>query len=663
VVWDEVVGKHKGDGPPLYISNPPEGLSVSESRVRYGGCTLPGAQVTMNGVAVRVLENGAFAGLADLIPGENTLSFEAVLDENATRASRKVRMADPPVAYPAEPLRIDPHSLYPYSDLEIRGGDLLVARFRGSPKARAWLEIGKPALRLPMTEQSANKRADGVAGWYEIKWRVPAEARHVKAPLRVVLEREKDKKTLVAAATLKAVLTTDPAKINRTVRTTLDDTGLYADRSTNQRFSSVPKGVRLRATGLVDNLVRVRLDPKTELWVFQKNTEAAKPAGAAPVAVPLSGLRVDPDNDTRNAYFTVSLDWGKRPAENRVLPLRVETSPNSSTLALTLWGVDASRLRAKSFRPPDVSGQSLIHSIECSAPTTQTLVARIYLNSDRSWGHDVSFEEGELLLWVKAAPLLQGRPEFPLEGLKVAIDPGHGGPDSGAQGAAGLRESDINLLLGLRLAALLRVAGARVVLTRETDRQLDLEARARLVAESGADLFISVHNNSVSHSRNPLDFSGPILFFYRGHDIPFADALYEALIEKLSLPRKERGVAWHFFRPLRMSSHMPGVLWETMFLSNPEDEALLLDPAFLDRMTTGFYKGLVEFLEAGDSITVPGDTQAFLDEVLDAGLLQIRLDTWATSEKTVPDVKKVDEAPPQRKRAEPLKIRNTPSGR
>jgi len=78
----------------------------------------------------------------------------------------------------------------------------------------------------------------------------------------------------------------------------------------------------------------------------------------------------------------------------------------------------------------------------------------------------------------------------------VAIDAGHGGVDEGAVGARGLAEKEIVLDVAKRLEALLQARGLRVVLTRDSDTFVSLEARSAVANDARADLFVSVHANS-----------------------------------------------------------------------------------------------------------------------------------------------------------------------
>ncbi len=95
-----------------------------------------------------------------------------------------------------------------------------------------------------------------------------------------------------------------------------------------------------------------------------------------------------------------------------------------------------------------------------------------------------------LLLLLPAASPAEGR-------LVVAIDPGHGGDKDGAVSDAGLKEKDVCLAVARKLAAKLEAEGHRVLLTRAKDVALPLEARIALANREGADLFVSIHANSM----------------------------------------------------------------------------------------------------------------------------------------------------------------------
>ena len=86
---------------------------------------------------------------------------------------------------------------------------------------------------------------------------------------------------------------------------------------------------------------------------------------------------------------------------------------------------------------------------------------------------------------------------FRLAVRKIVIDPGHGGGDPGAMTRQGLEEKTITLDVAERLRALLKDAPVTVVLTRADDRALSLERRVEIANAENADLFLSIHINSM----------------------------------------------------------------------------------------------------------------------------------------------------------------------
>ena len=96
---------------------------------------------------------------------------------------------------------------------------------------------------------------------------------------------------------------------------------------------------------------------------------------------------------------------------------------------------------------------------------------------------------------------------FDLEVQTIVIDPGHGGIDPGATGHQGLREKDVALDIAKRLRDKLRASGKyRILLTREEDRKVFLKERVAFANENRADLFISIHINSLPDRAGLLNY-------------------------------------------------------------------------------------------------------------------------------------------------------------
>ncbi|MDA8221055.1 MULTISPECIES: N-acetylmuramoyl-L-alanine amidase [Desulfosporosinus] len=211
---------------------------------------------------------------------------------------------------------------------------------------------------------------------------------------------------------------------------------------------------------------------------------------------------------------------------------------------------------------------------------------------------------GTAVITNKVKGMLEGteQPSYLLAGLTIVVDPGHGGPDPGASGASGTYEKNNTLPVGLNLAALLRSAGAHVVLTRSTDvspaegaysERADLEARTKIANDLNADLFVSLHNDSFS---NPAA-SGTTTYYsslnpVADQSLSLAQNIQGELIKSIGLTN--RGVKNSPFYVVK-NTKMPAVLIELGFLSNPTEENLLSSPEFQKTAAQGIYRGILSF--------------------------------------------------------------------
>lgn len=188
----------------------------------------------------------------------------------------------------------------------------------------------------------------------------------------------------------------------------------------------------------------------------------------------------------------------------------------------------------------------------------------------------------------------------------VVVDPGHGGPDPGAVGVSGTLEKEIVLAVSQELAQYLIRAGIRTVLTREQDARLvdesgslkgrqveDLNQRARMAEQVGATLLVSVHANSFPSPR----WSGAQTFYQAGEEESqrLAEAIQAQLVRRI--PPNRRAARPADYRILR-ESPMPAVVVEVGFLSNPQEEARLRDPAYRGRVAEAIFHGIMDYLSA-----------------------------------------------------------------
>lgn len=196
-------------------------------------------------------------------------------------------------------------------------------------------------------------------------------------------------------------------------------------------------------------------------------------------------------------------------------------------------------------------------------------------------------------------------PVLPLSGLTVALDPGHGGYDGGARAAeSGLWEKAITLQMALSIEEELTAQGAQVVLTRRQDiclaegdtatrarKRQDLERRMDIAAQAGADVFLSIHMNEY---RDPQQ-QGPQVFWQQGGQAGqlLAQTLQSALIRELNPPKQRQALAGDYYV---LRGPLPSALVECGFISNPQEERLLLSSDYQHRFGQALAAGLCDYL-------------------------------------------------------------------
>lgn len=229
--------------------------------------------------------------------------------------------------------------------------------------------------------------------------------------------------------------------------------------------------------------------------------------------------------------------------------------------------------------------------------------------------------------------VMEGRDNRP---LIIAIDPGHGGQDPGAVGKNGTREKDVVLQISKELARQINAApGLKAYLTRDTDVFIPLNKRAKLARAAKADMFISIHADAaenrsadgssvyvlslkgassqrarwLANKENSSDLVGGVRLEQTSNTLASVlidltqsgqlkaseDAAGEILGGLMQVGNiHKRNIERANFAVLR-TSDMPAMLVETAFISNPEEERRLQDPAFQRKLAGAVLDGVNTF--------------------------------------------------------------------
>ncbi|MGF1990236.1 MAG: N-acetylmuramoyl-L-alanine amidase [Nostoc sp. ZfuVER08] len=185
------------------------------------------------------------------------------------------------------------------------------------------------------------------------------------------------------------------------------------------------------------------------------------------------------------------------------------------------------------------------------------------------------------------------QPQRPFTNGKVVvlIDPGHGGKDPGAVGLGGLREKDIILPIGKKIAQILQQNGVQVILTRDSDYFVTLPGRVQLAERANADVFVSIHANAIGPGRS--DVNGLETYYYDS-GLSLARTVHNTILQNINV--KDRGVRRARFYVLRKSS-MPSILVETGYVTGRDDNAKLRTSAYQNQMAEAIARGILQYLK------------------------------------------------------------------
>jgi len=188
---------------------------------------------------------------------------------------------------------------------------------------------------------------------------------------------------------------------------------------------------------------------------------------------------------------------------------------------------------------------------------------------------------------------------LPVSNKTIILDAGHGAPDFGAESANGIKESNINLSITKKVQSLLEQSGCNVILTRSDENGIydlkantirekkvsDIKNRVKIGNESSADAFISIHLNKIPQSQ----YYGWQTFFKTNNEESesLARSIQEELNKREALKITGKYIIEHV--------EIPITIIECGFLSNPEEEKLLVQDEYQDKLAWGIYNGIMDY--------------------------------------------------------------------
>lgn len=537
-------------------------LAVRDSNFLLGSVGNGDATLTINGAAVRVAPNGAFVAWLPIPPRERpSYDLVAAVGSDTQRIEHPIRYASPPGLLALNgKLTIDPATVLPRVRLALRDDELVR------------LAVNAPANARVVWRSPAGDRALAASGE---TWGLSVPARLMRLESELIVLRGGD------SLRVPLLPVTHPdslpvVALGDTAAATAPD----SDRVVHGRpfpgetykWFLFPR-TKVRATGMLPGYTRVRLDESLEVWI------------AAADALPLTDAPTSLTRAVASSGRVRAAPYGADVVIPLTRPPAYLVEERGSDLVLTLYDTEGT---ADRMRYPGTD--TFIRTVEWTQHATGRAVYTVRLATP-PFGYQVLWERNALVLRVRRPPVTSAA--RPLEGLTIAVDPGH--PPAGATGPTGLYEGDAVLEVGKMLRDLLRARGASVLMTRTTRDTVPLGARPIMARRADAHALVSIHLNALPDGVNPLTAQGTETYFFHPHAEALARAIHIGMLRTMGLP--DRGT---FTRDLALArpSWMPSVLAEGAYIILPDAEAALRTEEFQRRYALGLLEGIEEYFRS-----------------------------------------------------------------
>lgn len=212
---------------------------------------------------------------------------------------------------------------------------------------------------------------------------------------------------------------------------------------------------------------------------------------------------------------------------------------------------------------------------------------------EKLWGYDCYYDGSYMVFRLTRAVKIDTH--HPLKNIVIAIDPGHGGYDSGAIGPTKLREADIVLDIAKRLEKILENEEAKPILTRNGDDYVDLYKRVEIIKAADPLFSISIHANALPDGANPYVKHGTSVYYYYPQAKELAQVIKDRMI--FALDTRDDGTLYSSFVLTRMTSPI-SILAEVAYMINPMDYEKLSEEQKRQAIAQSIADGLKAYMHA-----------------------------------------------------------------
>lgn len=339
-----------------------------------------------------------------------------------------------------------------------------------------------------------------------------------------------------------------------------------------ERITHLPENTVLFLEGKYKDWYKISTgEDNSQYWINNKNVRILYPINNHPFA---SVQNVDYTKNEMFSEIRITLDF----------PVMYKTREKNNDIYLTVFGI-----KNTPFLENTIAEQSIFTGLKIVSRENGNLT--VLIPSDEPlWGYQAFYEKNVFIFRKRNVPEINKN--YPLKNLVIAVDPGHGGKELGAVGPTRIPEKDINLAISKELKFFLEKEGAKVIMTRDDDSQVDLYARPDIANENNAIICLSVHSNSIV-DKDPYEKHGAGTYYYHSQAKELADQIRLRMVKDLKL--KNDGLFRRSFVLTRPTMPL-SVLIEVAYMPNPQEYIMLTNPRFQKRAAKSICEGLKNYI-------------------------------------------------------------------
>ncbi|MEA5503835.1 N-acetylmuramoyl-L-alanine amidase [Halotia wernerae UHCC 0503] len=567
---------------------------TTAEKIFFLGSAPPNGQVFINGKAITRSQAGYFSPSLPLQLGENLFTVRHQNQEIQIKVIRLSTQPDLP-----QGLAFAKGSLTPDADIARLPGELICFKAIAPPNASVSVNLANQTIALSPQPQQAQlpsnfaaltgqnrPTAQSTAGKYEgcttlqqltsqtliYGNNITSGAVVPDASKEVDLGKPQFKLTLngktITQPGAGKIQILSPAQLP--VAEVVADAGVARTGPSTDysRLTPLPQGTRAAVTGKEGEWFRLDYGA----WINSKETRILP--GAVP---PRTVIR--------------SVGYRQLPRATEIVfplqvPVPVSVQQGDKNFTLTLYNTTA---QTDTIRLDD---DPLISRLDWQQVAPGQVQYTFNLKKAQQWGYKLRYDGTTLVLALRHPPIIGRKKQKPLSGIKIVLDPGHGGKESGASGPTGYLEKDVNLAVSKLLRDNLIQLGATVVMTRDTDKDLSLPERQAIINQEEPAIALSIHYNSLPDDGDAENTKGVGTFWYHPQAHSLAIFMQNYLVKKFGRP--SYGVFWNNLALTRPSA-TPSVLLELGFMSNPNEFEWVTNSQEQKKLAKAIAQGITEW--------------------------------------------------------------------